>query len=153
VTDYFQGVVAEFLRADRGIFVNPEILIQLEPGASPKKGRFWYCDLMAISLRERAVYLCEVTYSSSASALINRLTAWKAHWSELRLALERDCGVDPTWHVTPWVFLPESRKAIYDRKIAALRPFVEPGMPEPRFTALEDVVPWKYCTWDRLPDA
>ena len=28
-TDYFQGVVAEYLRADRGVFVNPEILLQL----------------------------------------------------------------------------------------------------------------------------
>ena len=37
MTDYFQGVVAEYLRADRGVFVNPEILLQLEPGASPKK--------------------------------------------------------------------------------------------------------------------
>ena len=69
MTDFFQGVVAEYLRADRGVFVNPEILLQLEPGASPKKGRFWYCDLMAVSLREKMVYLCEVTYATSASAL------------------------------------------------------------------------------------
>ena len=153
VTDFFQGVVAEFLRADRGMFVNPEIMLQLEPGASPKKGRFWYCDLMAVSLPERAVYLCEVTYSSSCSALIKRLGAWKTHWPELRLALQRDCGVDPAWRVSPWVFLPNSRLPIYERKLAALGALAEPGMPVPRFTALEDVVPWKYCTWDRRPDA
>lgn len=153
MTDFFQGVVAEFLRADRGVFVNPEILLQLEPGASPKKNRFWYCDLLAVSLRERAVFLCEVTYSSSASALIKRLHAWKANWPELKLALQRDCAIDPAWRVSPWVFLPESRRPVYERKLAALGAFKEPGMPEPRFTALEDVVPWKYCTWDRQPDA
>ena len=153
MTDYFQGVVAEFLRADRGIFVNPEILLQLEPGASPKKGQFWYCDLMAVSLRERAIYLCEVTYSSSASALIKRLAAWKTHWPELQIALQRDCGVDPSWRVSPWVFLPESRRPIYERKLSTLGYFDANGMPKPRFTALEDVVPWKYCTWDRQPDA
>ncbi|MFL9709992.1 hypothetical protein [Methylobacillus sp. Pita1] len=152
MTDFFQGVVAEFLRADRGVFVNPEILLQLEPGASPKKGRFWYCDLMAVSLRKREVYLCEVTYSSSVSALIKRLNSWKTYWPELKLALQRDCGVDPTWHVSTWVFLPESRRFIYERKLAALGVFAEPGMPKPRFTALEDVVPWKYCTWDRQSD-
>ncbi|WP_195741985.1 hypothetical protein [Methylobacillus flagellatus] len=152
MTDFFQGVVAEFLRADRGVFVNPEILLQLELGASPKKGRFWYCDLMAVSLREREVYLCEVTYSSSVSALIKRLKAWKAHWPELELALQRDSGIDPTWHISVWVFLPESRQYIYERKLATLGAFVDPGMPKPRLTVLEDVLPWKYCTWDRQPE-
>lgn len=153
MTDYFQGVVAEFLRADRGVFVNPEILLQLEPGASPKKGRFWYCDLMAVSLRERKVYLCEVTYSSSVSALIKRLAAWKEHWQELKLAIQRDCSVDPTWDVSPWVFLPRSHRTIYERKLSGLGIISGHGMPEPIFTALEDVVPWQYCTWDRKPDA
>ena len=152
MTDFFQGVVAEYLRADRGVFVNPEILLQLEPGASPKKGRFWYCDLMAVSLREKMVYLCEVTYATSASALTKRLEAWKTHWPELKFALQRDCGVDASWQVLPWVFLPESRRPVYERKLATLGEFGEPGMPIPRFTALENVVPWKYCTWDRRPD-
>lgn len=101
MTDYFQGVVAEFLRADRSMFVNPEILLQLDPGPSPKKGRYWYCDLMAISLRQKTAYLCEVTYSSSVAALIKRLESWKYHWPDLCLALHRDCGIDPTWVIAP----------------------------------------------------
>ena len=154
MTDYFQGVVAEYLRADRGMFVNPEILLQLDPGASATKGRFWYCDLMAVSLREKAVFLCEVTYSSSVSALIRRLDAWRTHWADLKLALQRDCGVDPTWSLSAWVFLPEDHKAVYDRKLAKLGSLGSPGiMPEPKVTFLEQVVPWKYCTWDRQPDA
>jgi hypothetical protein len=41
--DYFQGVVTEYLRADRTIFVNTECLIQLDGGDPPGKGRHWYC--------------------------------------------------------------------------------------------------------------
>lgn len=152
MTDYFQGVVAEYLRADRGVFVNPEILLQLDPGVSPKKGRYWYCDLMAVSLREKAVLLCEVTYSSSVTALIRRLSAWRTHWADLKLALQRDCGVDPKWSVSAWVFLPEDRKAVYERKLGALGLLGSPGMPVPKVTHLEQVVPWKYRTWDRQPD-
>lgn len=51
--DYFQGVVAEYLSADRAKFMNPECCIQPSPGDSPKaSGPHWYCDLVAISLRE-----------------------------------------------------------------------------------------------------
>jgi hypothetical protein len=153
MTDYFEGVVAEFLRADRGMFVNPDILLQLEPGASPKKDCHWYCDLMAVSLREHAVYLCEVTYSAGVSALMKRLGAWSKNWPQLKLALQRDCSVDPSWSVSPWVFLPEDRRAVYDRKLAQLKPFGGAGMPEPRVTYLEHVLPWKYCTYDRQPNA
>lgn len=150
--DYFQGVVAEYLRANRGTFINPEILIQLDPGASPKKGRFWYCDLMAVSLRTRSVYLCEVTYSTSVAGLIQRLQGWQTHWHDLLLALQRDCGVDSTWSVSPWVFLPESREAIYERKWSSLALPNPSGMPKPKLTFLEDVLPWKYCTWDKQDD-
>jgi hypothetical protein len=61
--DYFQGVVTEFLRADRAMFVNTEYLIQLEPGSSLAKGRHWYCDALAINFKESTVHLCEVSYS------------------------------------------------------------------------------------------
>lgn len=148
---YFQDVVAEYLWADRGMFVNPEILLQLDPGASPKKGRYWYCDLLAISLREKSVFLCEVTYSSSVAALIGRLYSWQTHWLDLRLALQRDCGVDAEWSVSPWVFLPESRQLTYEQKLAKRVPPSAGGMPMPRLTLLENVLPWKYCTWDRQP--
>lgn len=143
MTDYYQGVVAEFLRADRSVFVNPEFCLQLEPGFTPPKGSFWYCDLLALSLRERTVYLCEVTYSSTASALMKRLTAWKANWPGIKTALVRDCRVDSSWHVSPWVFIPHKVRATYEKKLTLLKPFPEKGMPEPKLTELEDVVPWK----------
>jgi hypothetical protein len=151
--DYFQGVVAEYLRADRSMFVNPEILLQLDQGLSPKKDRFWYCDLMAVSFKESTVYLCEVTYSTNASALIKRLGAWSVHWPALKASICRDCKIAPDWPVVPWVFLPEIRREVYERKLLSLGLSAQSQMPMPRFTALEDVVPWKYRTWDRVSHA
>lgn len=44
--DYFQGVVAKYLRADRSCFINPEFLIrgnELKPYDKPH----WYVDVLA----------------------------------------------------------------------------------------------------------
>ena len=49
---YFQGVVTEFFRADRAVFINTEYVLQLEPGDKPAKGCSWICDAVAINLRE-----------------------------------------------------------------------------------------------------
>jgi hypothetical protein len=56
--DYFQGVVTENLRADRAMFVNTECCIQLNPGANPDRtGPHWFCDAVAVNLRDEAVFL------------------------------------------------------------------------------------------------
>lgn len=47
--DYFQGVVTEFLRANRSTFVNTEYLIQLDEVKTPLKARHWYCDALAVN--------------------------------------------------------------------------------------------------------
>lgn len=54
--DYFQGVVTEYLRADRSCFVNPEFWIRgnLE---SPQDKPHWFVDVLAISMRDKAVFL------------------------------------------------------------------------------------------------
>ena len=52
--DYFQGVVTDYLRANRSVFVNTECLIQLDEGNKQLKCRHWFCDAMAVnSLRRR----------------------------------------------------------------------------------------------------
>jgi hypothetical protein len=91
--DYFQGVVTEFLRANRATFVNTECLIQLEPGNSPAKGRHWYCDAVSVNIADQSAQLCEVTFSTTLQSLITRLAAWKSHWVGIRGALNRDCCV------------------------------------------------------------
>jgi hypothetical protein len=41
--DYFQGVVTDYLRANRATFVNTECCIQLNPGPNPDTGGpHWY---------------------------------------------------------------------------------------------------------------
>jgi len=149
--DYFQGVVTEYLRADRSMFVNTECLLQLDIGAAPDKGRHWYCDAVAVNLREKTVYLCEVTYSSTLHALITRLKAWDSHWPQLCEAIQRDCATDKTWKVQPWIFIPKDRQDTLTKKMSEFMA-IEMSlsrMPIPKVKYLEDVVPWKYRTWDR----
>ena len=107
--DYFQGVVTEYLRANRATFVNTECLIQLDTGDAPAKGQHWYCDAVAVNFKERTAYLCEVTYSRTLYSLLARLSGWINNWSGIKAALHRDCGVGPDWRVVPWIFVPADR--------------------------------------------
>ena len=151
--DYFQGVVTEFLRADRAVFVNTECLLQLASGHAPVKGRHWYCDAVAVNFRESSVSLCEVTYASTVQALVKRLEAWATHWPQLRSAIVRDCCVPSNWHVHPWLFIPEDRHPTLTRRLATIKGIGEHArqMPVPKVTYLEAVTPWKYSNWHRKP--
>ena len=148
--DYFQGVVTEYLVADRAAFVNSELLIQLDLG-EPKKGRHWYCDAAAVNVREQSLYLCEVTYSKSMSGLSKRLLAWDANWQDLRSSLARDCGIPESWKIQPWAFIPRDYDGALKSRIEslALNGRDEDDMPYPLITYLENLVPWNYVTWDR----
>jgi hypothetical protein len=148
---YFQDVVTEFLRADRAMFVNTECLIQLNPADAVSKGTHWYCDAVAVNFRERSVYLCEVTYSATLQALFGRLQAWKANWPAVCGALVRDCEVPTDFKVHPWIFIPEARRNVFERRRPSLVDASAGAqqMPLPRVTYLESVVPWNYPSWDR----
>jgi hypothetical protein len=153
--DYFQGVVTEYLRADRAVFVNTECYLSLQPGDAPPRGTSWYCDALAVNFRERAVYLCEITYSNSLQALMQRLCAWAKNWPALREAIHRDCSIPPEWPARPWVFIPEALQPTYKRRLSEIPELADGqgGMPAPRLTYLENVVPWRYRTWDRTCDS
>jgi hypothetical protein len=149
--DYFQGVVADYLSADRAMFVNPECRIELHPGTL-KRGEHWYCDILAVNFREATVYLCEVTLSQTVAALLKRLREWNANWPAVRAAVARDNSVPASWTMRPWVFVPEAQGELVSRKVAEfLDPSSDSGaMPEPLITSLESVTPWQY-TAPRLP--
>jgi hypothetical protein len=153
--DYYQGIVAEYLRADRAMFVNTELCIQLNIGDNPDtSGPHWYCDIAAVNFRDSQVFLCEVTFSKTLDALFQRLSAWSQHWPQVCAALARDCYLPSAWPVRPWLFVPEGRRATLTQKLAKL-PEAGAGtmkMPVPKITDLESVVPWKYCSWDRKPE-
>ncbi|MBB3889226.1 hypothetical protein [Xanthomonas campestris] len=92
--DHFEGVVLDYLRADRALFVNSQCCIQLNEGANPDtSGPHWYCDAVAVSFKEGAAYLCEISYAARARSLIARLKGWNEHCAGIRGALERDSGV------------------------------------------------------------
>lgn len=148
--DYYQGVVTDYLRADRAVFVNTECCIQLNPGTNPDmSGPHWYCDAVAVNFRESTVYLCEISYSKSLSALIKRLDAWSSHWGAVCASLARDCFVPSGWPVYPWVFIPDQRRDAFEKGRSKFQKTDEQCMPAPRTTSLEDVVPWKYPSWNR----
>ena len=150
--DYYQGVVTEFLRADRAMFVNPECPIQLARAAAPPKGTSWYCDVVAVNFRERRVYLCEITYSPTLHSLFRRLQAWSTNWSAVCSAIVRDCSVPNDWKIQPWVFLPKKSHALFEERLKLLTNVgdVDGNMPLPLITDLEEVAPWEY-SYDRTP--
>jgi hypothetical protein len=143
---YFQDVVSEYLRANRATFINTECCIQLNAG-SPDSGHHWYCDAVAINLQQQTVHLCEITYAKKPSALTTRLRAWSSHWDGILTALERDCGIQPAWSVKPWVFILREVIKPFEHSLDGIMTGTK--MPRPDVTALEDVVPWKYPSWDR----
>ena len=120
--DYFQGVVTEYLRANRAVFVNTECLIQLDEGDKQFKDRHWYCDAMAVNFKDKAIYLCEITYSGTMQSLVGRLQAWQSNWAELTAAVIRDSGTPRDWTVQPWVFIPQKRRDVFDKKMALAKP-------------------------------
>lgn len=148
---YYQDVVTEYLRADRTMFVNTECLIQLDPNDPISKERHWYCDVIALSLREEKVYLCEVSYSKTQDALSKRLRQWSVNWQAVCDALVRDCGVSQSWQVQPWAFVPKDYVSVLRKRIDDIPNTGNAAgqMPTPQVTTLESVAPWKYDTWNR----
>jgi hypothetical protein len=144
--DYFQGVVTEFLRADRSCFINPEFWLRgtLDKAKQYEKPH-WYVDVLAVHMRLKQVFLCEVTYAKKAPALIARLKSWREHWPVILQTLREDTSLPSDWPVHPWLFAPKE-------VMVSLRPIAMELHPDPRFTELEDVVPWRYRTWDRHLD-
>lgn len=151
--DYFQGVVTEFLRADRAVFLNTQYLIQLEPGDAYVKDRHWYCDVVAINHRTSTVELCEITYSSTLQSLIGRLRAWEIHWMGITEAIKRDSSLSGSWAFQPHVFIPDKTHDLLKRKIGSPDADAEylQGMPFPKITPLESILPWKYRSWNGKP--
>jgi hypothetical protein len=151
--DYFQGVVIEYLRADRATFVNTEYLLQLDDGDAYLKGRHWYCDAVAVNHKNRTVELCEITYSSTLQSIVGRLQAWSTHWPLIVAALHRDSSLQDSWLVRPHVFVPQSKRTMLENKLATLASptDITIPMPKPMITELESLLPWLYRSWNQKP--
>jgi hypothetical protein len=145
--DYYQGVVLDYLRNDRAIFVNPECCIQLKDGKSPSRGEHWFCDAVAIDLNGPTVFLCETSYAAGLGKLINRLTAWSQHWAGVEEALHRDCKVPVCWPVRPWLFIPQEAVQKLVARVNLMAGADGKRVFRPRITTLESVQPWQRTSW------
>jgi hypothetical protein len=146
--DHYQGIVIEYLRADRALFLNSEYCIQLDEG-TPKKGRNWVCDTVVLDCRSKTILLCEVTYAQRTPALLKRLREWHTSWQEIVLALPRLSKFEPngaTWPIRPWLFIPDKDVEFVIGKLnISLGP---DAIFKPLITPLEMVQPWAY-RWNR----
>ena len=149
--DHYKAVVMQYLQSDRTVFVNAECCIRLDDTANVEKGGpHWFCDAVAIDLRHRAVYLCDVAYK--LQALVKKMAAWAQHWEAVKAALQRDCKVPASWRIHVWLFVPRDTIAMLDEKLEELRR--RQGCPfKVKITSLEDVQPWRFWTWDRSDGA
>ena len=53
---YFEGIVEKYIAADRSTFVSPQFYLRVG-------GKEFWIDAVAISVRERSIHLCEVTFN------------------------------------------------------------------------------------------
>lgn len=146
----FEGVVFDYLRADRGVFANTQCLIQINPGGNPDtSGPHWYCDTVVADFRRECVFLCEISYSARLTSLINRLRSWRENWSKICEALRRDSGLPEGWPVRVWLFVPEAHGPLIVSELVRLD-FNGPQGFAPLITTLEMTQPWAYTSWDRV---
>lgn len=148
--DYFEGVVLNYIRSDRSVFVNSECCIQLNEASNPdKSGPHWYCDAVCVDFRNKNILLCEISFSSSLSTLVSKLKDWNIYWDRLAFSLERDSNLPKGWPVRPWIFVPEIRIPLLLKRI---KEFSENGTLNytPLITPLELTQPWRFRSWNRL---
>ena len=144
--DFYHGVVLDYLRADRAIFLNTECCIQLKKAVNPdKSGPHWYCDAVACDFRTPCIYLCEFSYSRQLGSLLKRLKQWNDNWQDLRCALTRDCCITADWSARPWLFVPVHLVELLVSRLQQM----QDSASTPKITTLEMVQPWKYKSWDR----
>jgi hypothetical protein len=141
---YYETVVFEYLRRDRALFTSPEYCIQLETGKVLPKCTFWYCDVVTVDFRSKAVFLCEISYSKTLGALVKRLRSWDQNWTGVCNAVHRDSALPDEWQVRPWLFVPDTGLKILIRGLAS----IANANLKPRITTLDMIQPWK-CAEDR----
>lgn len=160
MSNFYEGVVVEYLHNHERMFVHPQCLIRLGKEESKegglKKGRHWYCDAMAVSFKQGVVFLCEVSYAQRVPKMMARLRKWSGEkdgdsgrWSEVCKALQDDFGIPGSWAVKVWLFVPAVESEKVRDKVKAMA--AGTGMPEPKITPLEEVVPWQAVAWNEKP--
>ena len=153
--DFYQGVVIDYLRADRSVFVNSKYCI--EPKESPNNvtcGDHWFCDAVAIDFRNKTIFLCEVTFAANLSVLTSRLRDWHENWDKVQIAIIHQSNLVDTfvagWSIKPWLFVPKERAVLLQRSLNLIGDGQELNF-KYQVTCLEDVQPWLYKPHNRQP--
>jgi hypothetical protein len=147
--DYYENVVLHYLRADRAMFMNSECCIQINQNDNPDiSGPHWYCDAVAADLRNKTIFLCEVSYSHGLQSLAKRLTEWHENWDKVCLALGRDSFLNSDWPIRPWLFVPERLVHSLLNRFDMIKG-EKPLRYTPRITPLENIQPWLFPSWNR----
>jgi len=154
--DYYQGVVIDYLRADRSVFVNSEYCIEPPESANNVTcGDHWSCDAVAMDFRNKTIFLCEVTLAANLSALSSRLHDWHMNWDEVQMAIIRQSKLDDIfvagWSIKPWLFVPKERIDPLQKRLSLIGNGQELNF-KYEITCLEDVQPWLYKPHNRQPD-
>jgi hypothetical protein len=142
--DYYQGVVSDYIAADRATFVSNEFWI------NPKGGPEWFIDALAISLSGPAgqgqgrVYLCEVTYSADVAKIVKKVKALSDNLDLIKSFLLEVSNIPEEWDVKVWLF-------VLRDNAAKIRERLGPAY-KPKITHLEDVAPWRYSKGYRERD-
>lgn len=149
IMDYFEGVVLDYLRADRTLFINSQFCIQVNEAENPDtSGPHWYCDAVALDMRSQTTFLCEISYSNRLEGLLKRLRDWNDNWTQIKAGMKRDAHLPFDWPVRPWLFVPEALVPLLHQRLTIIGG--QPGLAfKPRVTPLEMVLPWRYRSWNR----
>lgn len=142
-----EDMVAEYLTGAKGFVVNPAFHIKIASSTpAPSSRVHWICDIVAVDLRQSAVYLCEVSIAKKLTAMTDRLYAWRQNWSAVRASLIAGIGAGEDWPITPWLFVNQGLVDLAHRKMdwVMSQPAPAPEMPRPHVIELETVMPWRY---------
>jgi hypothetical protein len=145
--DYYEGVVVNYLRADRSVFANTEYCIQHKSGKlinnRDKDGPVWYCDAVALDFGSKVIFLCEISYATNLGDLTRRLRDWHNNWEKLCAALKRDSRLSEfSWPVRPCLFVPKDCVQTPEKALKEIEK--EPPKFDAKITPLEDVPPWRF---------
>lgn len=146
--DYYESVMIHYLRSDRAIFVNSECCIQLNQSGNPDtSGPHWYCDAVGTDLRNRTIFLCEISYSKDLPSLTKKLREWHRDWEKVCNALICDSFLDRTWPIRPWLFVPEHLVPLLLQRFEELSGGGALKL-RPLITTLEMIQPWRFQSWN-----
>lgn len=143
----YKSVVMEHLQLDKAVFLHTDCSIRVDGAGSENSVQEWTFDAVAIDLRHRAVYLCDV--ACALQDFLKNVTGWASNWDNIKSALQRECKLPESWRIHAWLFVPRDTIEELDSRLEDLRRSA--GCPfKVKITSLEDAQPWRSWTWSHF---